>query len=275
LRLWRNDGRVVHRLSRVLGRARRHGAPFQGRLPYACVRGRRDLFRCRDRRQTSGVDLGCAARSGEAAPDQPERRNAGGLHSRGRTAVVAMVDETSSEAAQGLSIVSGPPLSDEPGLGSLTLPGFLREVTQEYGEREALVWRTTDGVARWTYAQLWERAIEVARALRGCGLGKDSRVGVLMTNRPEWLAAVFGTSLAGGGAVTLSTFSTLSELDYLITASAVSVLLFERRVLSKDFAAVVAELEPAIGTSRPGTLESAKYPFLRRLALVGEPAPGI
>jgi fatty-acyl-CoA synthase len=186
-----------------------------------------------------------------------------------------MVTHTSSEAAQGLSVVFGPPLSDEPGLGALTLPGFLREVTEMYGEREALVWRTVDGVTRWTYSQLWERAIEVAGALRRCGLGKDGRVGVLMTNRPEWLAAVFGTALAGGVAVTLSTFSTLLELDYLIRTSAVWVLLFERRVLTKDFAAILGELEPAIGTSRPGTLESATYPFLRRLALLGEPAPGI
>ena len=29
-----------------------------------------------------------------------------------------------------------------------------------------------------------------------------------MTNRPEWLSAVFGTTLAGGVAVALSTFST-------------------------------------------------------------------
>ncbi|OBI96060.1 AMP-dependent synthetase [Mycobacterium alsense] len=174
-----------------------------------------------------------------------------------------MLDETGSVATQHFSIVSGPPLSDEPGLGALTLPGFLREVTRAYGEREAVVWRTADGVVRWTYAQLWERAIQVARALRGCGLGKDGRVGILMTNRPEWLAAVFGTSLAGGVAVTLSTFSTPSELDYLLRASAVSVLLFERNVSSKDFAAVLAELDPA------------DYPFLRRLALVGEAAPGV
>jgi fatty-acyl-CoA synthase len=186
-----------------------------------------------------------------------------------------MAENTDLQASQQLSIVSGPPLSDEPGLGSLTLPGFLREVTQKYGEREALVFHNADGVTRWTYAQLWERAIEVARALRRGGLGKDARVGVLMTNRPEWLAAVFGTSLAGGVAVTLSTFSTPSELDYLLRASAVSALLFERRVLSKDFAAVLAELEPEIGTARPEGLESAKYPFLRRLAVVGEPVPGI
>ena len=119
-----------------------------------------------------------------------------------------MITEPSSLAAQGLSVVCGPPLSDEPGLGALTLPGFLREVTQMYGEREALVWRTADDATRWSYSQLWERAIEVARALRAGGLGKDGRVGVLMTNRPEWLAAVFGTALAGGVAVTLSTFST-------------------------------------------------------------------
>jgi fatty-acyl-CoA synthase len=168
-----------------------------------------------------------------------------------------MADQTSP------SLVSGPPLSLEPGLGALTLPGFLREVTQAYGEREALAWHAPGGVVRWTYAELWERAIEVARALRAGGVGKDTRVGVLMTNRPEWVAAVFGTALAGGVAVTLSTFSTAPELDYLLRASAVSVLLFERHVLSKDFAAMLAELEPV------------RYPFLRRLALVGDPAPGV
>jgi fatty-acyl-CoA synthase len=177
---------------------------------------------------------------------------------------------TEAEPARSVSLVSGPPLSAEPGLGALTLPGFLREVTEMYGEREALVLRTAEGATRWTYAELWERAIEVARALRGCGLGKDGRVGVLMTNRPEWLAAVFGTSLAGGVAVTLSTFSTPSELDHLLRASGVSVLLFERQVLKKDFAGVLTELEPEIGKAASGALRSARYPFLRRLAMVGD-----
>ena len=120
-----------------------------------------------------------------------------------------------SDPAQSLSIVSGPSLSDEPGLGTLTLPGFLRDVTSMYGDREALAFRSADGITRWTYADLWERAIEVACALRASGVGKDTRVGVLMTNRPEWLSAFFGISLAGGVAVTLSTFSTSAELEYL------------------------------------------------------------
>ena len=59
-----------------------------------------------------------------------------------------MVDEMGLSVAQRLSIVSGPALADEPGLGPLTLPGFLRDVAQMYGDREALVWRTVDGVTR-------------------------------------------------------------------------------------------------------------------------------
>ena len=185
-----------------------------------------------------------------------------------------MGTETNPAPARSPSITAGPPLTAEPGLGSLTLPGFLHDVTTMYREREALVLHAADAVTRWTYGELWERAIDVARALRACGLGKDGRVGVLMTNRPEWIAAVFGISLAGGVAVTLSTFSTPSELDYLLRVSGVSVLLFERDVLKKDFAAILAELEPEIGKAGPGALQSARYPFLRRLAMIGEAAPG-
>jgi fatty-acyl-CoA synthase len=172
-----------------------------------------------------------------------------------------------------LSIAKGPPLDQEPGLGTLTLPGFLREVTTRFADREALVVRSPEGVERWTYSTLWERSVEVARALLALGVGKDSRVGVMMTNRPEWIAAVFGTGLAGGVAVTLSTFSTPRELEYLLRVSGVAFLLFERIVLKKDFAAILSELEPAIRTARPGHLASVKFPFLRRLAVVSH-APG-
>ncbi|WP_280381937.1 class I adenylate-forming enzyme family protein [Nocardia wallacei] len=172
------------------------------------------------------------------------------------------------------AIAAGPPLDAEPGLGPLTLPGFLRAVTRDYADREALVAQDGSGTVRWTYHELWERSVAVARALRACGLGKDGRVGVLMTNRPEWLAAVFGTSLAGGVAVTLSTFSTAAELDHLLDVSGVSVLLFERAVAGKDFADILTELEPAVGSSAPGTVRSAKYPFLHHLSAIGEPPGG-
>ncbi|GAB3037898.1 class I adenylate-forming enzyme family protein [Mycobacterium bourgelatii] len=180
-----------------------------------------------------------------------------------------------STAGQELSIVSGPPLSDEPGLGSLTLPGFLREVTSLYADREALVFRTAAEDVRWTYSELWENAVDVACALRAIGIGKDARVGVLMTNRPEWISAFFGISLAGGVAVALSTFSTPEELEYLLQASSIAVLLFERTVLKTDFTSVLSQLVPEIETTPPGALESDRFPFLRYLATVGDASAGV
>lgn len=172
--------------------------------------------------------------------------------------------------SNGMSLVRGLPLSEETGLGALTLGGFIKEVTQRFGPREAACLPVGDGVERWTYNDLWQRSEAIARALIACGVGKGTRVGILMTNRLEFLSAVFGTALAGGVATTLSTFSTPAELEVLVQASACSVLLLERRVLKKDFVAMLAELEPQVTSAAPGQVASLKFPFLRYLAMVDD-----
>jgi fatty-acyl-CoA synthase len=179
------------------------------------------------------------------------------------------MDDTLSATGRA-SVVKGIPLSAEPGLGALTLPGFFREVTTQFADREALVLHTSEGGVRWSYATLWERAVEIARSLIACGIGKDGRVGILMTNRPEWIASFFGVGLAGGIPVALSTFSTAPELEYLLQVSSISILLFERHVAKKDFADMLGELEPEIGAVTPGQLHSTRFPFLRRLAAIDD-----
>lgn len=172
-----------------------------------------------------------------------------------------------------LSIARGIPLGQEPGLGALTVPGYLDEVTTSFAEREALAFPTASGVERWTYADLRERALELARALAACGVGKDSRVGILMTNRPELLAAAFGTALAGGVAVMLNTFATPRELAHMLEISGVSILLFERRVAGSDFVEMLCEMEP--GVQGAGPLRSGRFPFLRRLAMLDPEAVSV
>jgi fatty-acyl-CoA synthase len=46
---------------------------------------------------------------------------------------------------ESVSIVRGMPLSQEPGLGELTLPGFIRQVAERFADCEALVQRRPDG----------------------------------------------------------------------------------------------------------------------------------
>lgn len=159
----------------------------------------------------------------------------------------------------------GGSLDEEADIGSLTIPGYAKEITDRFADREAIVSWGATGRTAWSYAQLWDRSVEVAKALIAIGVGKDSRVGILMTNRPEYLASVFGVAMAGGVSVALSTFSTQSELEYLLEAGAVSILLYERQVLKKDFGSMLAAIEPQISNATPATFSSAKLPFLSHL----------
>jgi len=172
------------------------------------------------------------------------------------------------EVADGLSIARGIPLSEESGIGSLTLSGYVREIAARYGPREAAMIRIGDKVERWTYDDLLARSLEVAKALVACGVGKGTRVGILVTNRLEFLSCTFGAALAGGVANPISTFYTPTELEEVLKQSGCSVLLFERSVLKKDFAAILTELEPQIAGVAPGEVASLRFPFLRYLAMI-------
>ena len=173
------------------------------------------------------------------------------------------------------STTRGIPLSDE-ALGALTLGGFLREVCAKYGDKEALVFAPAAGpVVRLTYAQVWAEANLVARALVARGVTKETRVGLLATNRPEWITAMFGVALAGGTCVALSTFSKASELEYQLRVGDVSVLIFERSVLERDFAAELVEFCPELASPIQGTaaVQSTRLPFLRRAICIADSAP--
>jgi len=170
--------------------------------------------------------------------------------------------------AEKLSIVRGMPLDQEEGIGALTLGGYLREVVALYADEEAAVLHSDEKVERWSYSDLWQRSVDVARALIACGITKGCRVGILMTNRLEFLSATFGTALAGGVATTMSTFSTPAELEILLKNSSCSILLFERSVLKKDFAQMIQGLVPEVAFQAPTQVLSLAYPFLRTLAAV-------
>ncbi len=171
------------------------------------------------------------------------------------------------------SIIRGKPLAEEQ-LGALTLGGFLREVCSAHGPNEALVYHLPDGtVLRMSYQQVWEQAFTVARALAARGVTKETRVGLLVTNRIEWVTSMFGIALAGGTCVALSTFAKGAELEYMLRVGDVSLLIFERSILARDFGSELIEICPELGAGET-PIASTRLPFLRRAVCVGEPPAG-
>jgi acyl-CoA synthetase (AMP-forming)/AMP-acid ligase II len=141
----------------------------------------------------------------------------------------------------------GPPVERVPGIGALTLPGLLGEIAERFGPNEALVLDDPlrDGATvRWTYSRLHDEARRVAVALLDLGIERGDRVGILMGNRPEAVAALFGVTLAGGVAVPMSTFAAPPELAHMVDLADVRVVLTQERLLGRPFPEDLANLAP-------------------------------
>jgi acyl-CoA synthetase (AMP-forming)/AMP-acid ligase II len=166
--------------------------------------------------------------------------------------------------------LTGPPLGPTSGIGPLTLGGVLLDRCARFPDQEALVFDDPllgGTTVRWTYAELQHRARRVAKALLATGVGKGTRVGVLMGNRPEAVATLFGAALAGAVTVPLSTFSPKPELSFLLAHADLSVLLLQATMASRRFAADVVELCPAAAGSSP--IRDTTYPYLRQVIALG------
>lgn len=166
--------------------------------------------------------------------------------------------------------LTGPPLAEAPGIGALTLGGLLAQRRATFPEHEALVFDDPllgGATVRWTYRDLHHQARRVAKALLASGAGTGTRIGVLMGNRPEAVAALFGAALTGSVAVLLSTFSPKPELAYLCSHADLGVLLLQTTMGRHRFAADVAALCPATAGEPP--ISDPAFPHLRHVAVVG------
>src|SRR5215510_16352287 len=119
-----------------------------------------------------------------------------------------------------------------------TLPALFDAVAARYPSNQAFI-----GVQRRaTYAQLRHDSIAIARGLAARGVGRGTRVGLLMPNRAEWIATAFGVWRCGGILVPLSTLARPRELGHCLRSADVAVLLAVRRFLRHDYDAILDEI---------------------------------
>ena len=115
-------------------------------------------------------------------------------------------------------------MSSDPGVRatSATLPTLLDELAVRHAEREALI----SARGRVRFRELSVLASRVAGALAARGVGRGTRVGLLLPNWPEWLAIAFGVWRCGGVLVPISTLYRPRELahalDLTLTAEGVT-----------------------------------------------------
>jgi fatty-acyl-CoA synthase len=141
-----------------------------------------------------------------------------------------------------------------------TLPGLLREQSQRTPGATAVI----SGVKAVSFAELSARAGRLAASLLARGVRRGDRIGLLMSNRIEWLEICFGASMVGAVVVPLSTWSTRSELEFLLADSRITLLFALSAFGDRNYAADLAQLVPELRASKV----SLRFPALSGIVLI-------
>jgi len=108
----------------------------------------------------------------------------------------------------------------EPVVRDITIGQALAEVAAQCPQRVGLVAGVADPAARrqWTYLELYEQSLTVARALRA-RFEPGERVAVWAPNIPEWILMEYGCALAGIILVTVNPAFQSDEIAYVLKQS--------------------------------------------------------
>ena len=155
---------------------------------------------------------------------------------------------------------------DTPLLG-VTVGQLLDTAARRWPDNDALI--VVDQGVRWNWRELRERARDFAAGLIALGLQPGERVGMLATNRAEWLVAQFGTACAGLVLVNINPAYRTPELEYALNKVGCRALVSEASYKTSDYIAMLNELAPELAASEPGHLHSARLPDLRIVIRLG------
>jgi fatty-acyl-CoA synthase len=125
----------------------------------------------------------------------------------------------------------------------ITLGTLLKEAAEMAGDRVALVHGVADAQfrRRWTYAQLFQEAQRVARALLGRFQPGD-RIAICAANCPEWILLQHGVALAGMVLVPINPLYRRRELADILTDCGAAVLFHAERWRDNDLGLITREI---------------------------------
>jgi acyl-coenzyme A synthetase/AMP-(fatty) acid ligase len=121
-----------------------------------------------------------------------------------------------------------------------------------------------------TFADAERISADWARGLLSLGLGKATRVGILMPNDPDWALAFLAAGRIGALTVTLSTLFQPPEISWGVRHNDIDTLLVIARYLNNDYLDRLEQALPGLASQRSSELYLPEHPYLRRIIVWGE-----
>ena len=152
-------------------------------------------------------------------------------------------------------------------LREVTLGTILDETVSKYPNNDFIVYVDRD--FRLTYRQFADVVDEVAMGLMALGVKKGEKVAIWATNVPFWVVLQFATAKIGAVLLTVNTNYKTAELEYLLQQSESENLFLIDGYQDTDYINTVYDLVPELKTQQRGSLNSKKFPHLKRVCFLG------
>jgi acyl-CoA synthetase (AMP-forming)/AMP-acid ligase II len=147
-----------------------------------------------------------------------------------------------------------------------TAPNLFRFARETHGDREFLV---LDDL-RLSFSEADRCSAHLAKGLIALGVGKGTRVGLLMPNAPDWVLAWMACARIGALCVTLSTFFQPGEIAWALRHNDVQLLLTARHFLKNDYAEKLERALPGLANAISTEIYHRAAPHLRKIVLWGK-----
>ncbi|MDY0096176.1 MAG: long-chain-fatty-acid--CoA ligase [Candidatus Vecturithrix sp.] len=134
----------------------------------------------------------------------------------------------------------------------MTIAKLVEDVVAVYGSNKCLTFEGTT----YTYNEVNHKINQVAHGLHTLGIERGNRIGLFLSNCPEYLFTYFGVIKLGGINVPINTFLSSEELQFILHDCKMSVLVTDRKLY--------AVLAPIVST----------LPHLQHIIVVDEDIPG-
>lgn len=153
-------------------------------------------------------------------------------------------------------------------LMNISVGELLEKIAKENAHHEAMVY--ADRNLRYTYKEFNQICRDAARGFMSLSIKKGDHVAIWATNTPEWLITQFATGKMGAVLVTVNTSYRSAELEYLLKQSDSGTLILMESLKDHSYIKTLYELIPELKNSKPGELQSEKFPHLKNIIVLGK-----
>jgi acyl-CoA synthetase (AMP-forming)/AMP-acid ligase II len=148
----------------------------------------------------------------------------------------------------------------------LTVADLIRLQASRFGDKPLIVL----GTHTLGYREANEVSAMLARGMLAMGVGKGTRVGILMPNGPDWTLCWLAVARIGALAVPLNTFYKPRELGWVMRNADVHLLLTADRFLRNDYLERLETFAPELRGQTRSPLYVYSLPYLRRVLVWGD-----